>query len=80
MKQLILGFLILTLGACTSIGGPLKPQTAEESVALEQECGRRPISKIMGSKSHRLIIYRACKRDTLNALGKEKETEKVLPG
>ena len=48
MQRLIMGLSILTWGACTSMGGPLMLLTAEQSTALEQDCGLRPISMLKG--------------------------------
>jgi hypothetical protein len=67
MRTLIVFTGLAALSACSTYTYQVKPLTAEQSEAIEADCGYRPVSKIRGSRSPRDVIYSACRSDTIKA-------------
>lgn len=70
MRIFLLLLTTLALSACASGMNMLQPLTPEQSAAIEQECGRIPVSVFKSHVGTRKILYRACKRETLQAIEK----------
>ena len=68
MRISILLICSLAMGACTSTSDDIKRQTADRSTVIEEDCGRRPISLLRGSRSPGEVLYAACRRHSLDAL------------
>lgn len=67
MRIFLQSISVLTVSACASMEHALQTLTPEQSAAIEQECGRLPVSVMKGHESPRKILYRSCKRKTLQA-------------
>lgn len=67
MRTLIVLTGLAALSACSTHSYNFKPPTTEQSEAIYAACGHRPVSKLMGSRSPREVIYSACRSKTIKA-------------
>lgn len=73
MRRMLIMCVALAASSCTTMAAAWTPMTTEQSELVREACGRRPISHLRGSESPREILYRACKRETLESLNTENE-------
>jgi hypothetical protein len=74
MRAVLLMFGVASLSACISIPDAIIPLTAEQTAAIERDCGRRPMSLLKSSTSPRVVTYSACKRKTLQRIANSMAT------
>jgi len=68
MRIFFLLISVLPMSACASMENALQSLTPEQSAAIEQECGRLPVSAMKGHESPRKILCRSCKPKSLQAI------------
>lgn len=73
MRRILIMCIALAASSCTTAGADWETATREQTEIVREACGHPPVSLLRGSESAREVLYRACRRETLESLNSENE-------